>query len=132
LDHRASAGVETRTDRQGDRRSAAGAGSRSQESVPARPSRGNPDAKSGFPPARRPPGCAEELISKGLVSMFAFLASALIVATATQQIDTTVTVRPGSRLDLNNFEGSVTIGVWAKSAVRVQADPADSDGHERM
>ena len=42
--------------------------------------------------------------------MFALLASALIVATATQQIDTTVTVRPGSRLDLNNFEGSVTVG----------------------
>ncbi len=60
--------------------------------------------------------------------MFAFLASALIVATAVQQIDTTVTVRPGSRLDLNNFEGSVTIGVWAKSAVRVQADPEDDEG----
>ena len=61
--------------------------------------------------------------------MFAFLASALIVATAVQQIDTTVTVRPGSRLDLNNFEGSVTIGVWAKGAVRVQADPEDDEGN---
>jgi DUF4097 and DUF4098 domain-containing protein YvlB len=60
--------------------------------------------------------------------MFAILASALIAATAVQQMDTTVTVRPGSRLDLNNYEGSVTVTTWAKSAVRVQADPEDEDG----
>src|SRR5262249_59138876 len=110
-------------------RSSAGAGDRSQESLPAWPSGGNPDAKTGIAPARGPSGRTEELISKGIASMFAILASALIAATAVQQIDTTVTVRPGSRLDLNNYEGSVTVTTWAKSAVRVQGDPEDEDGN---
>lgn len=60
--------------------------------------------------------------------MLFLLASALLtVSVAQQQVDTTVTVRPGSRLDLNNFEGSVRITTWNRSAVRVEADADDED-----
>ncbi len=44
------------------------------------------------------------------------------LATATlQDSDTTVSVRAGSRLNLDNFEGAVTVTTWNRSAVRVQA-----------
>jgi len=42
-----------------------------------------------------------------------------------QGTDTTVTVRAGSRLSLENFEGGVTISSWNRSAVRVQGSHDD-------
>jgi DUF4097 and DUF4098 domain-containing protein YvlB len=59
--------------------------------------------------------------------MLAIFASALLLTSASQEFDTTVAVRPGTRLELNNFEGSVTIRTWTKSSVRIQADLEDSE-----
>ena len=59
--------------------------------------------------------------------MLAIFASALLLASSAQEIDTTVAVRPGARLELNNFDGSVTIRTWTKSSVRVQADLEDAE-----
>src|SRR5256886_17207637 len=35
--------------------------------------------------------------------------------------------RPGARLDVNNFGGSIAVNTWAKSAVRVQAEHSSRD-----
>src|SRR5438309_10106740 len=53
----------------------------------------------------------------------------LTVATAAAlvQTDTTVPVRSGARLDVNNFGGSIAVTTWAKSAVRVQAEHSSRD-----
>jgi DUF4097 and DUF4098 domain-containing protein YvlB len=63
--------------------------------------------------------------------MISVLASVLLAMPVAQQFDTTVTVRPGARLELNNFEGSVTVTTWAKAAVRIQAEPDEEDEDER-
>lgn len=42
-------------------------------------------------------------------------------------VDTTVTVTKGARLDLNNFGGDITVKVWDKSAVRISADNSDRE-----
>ena len=42
-------------------------------------------------------------------------------------VDTTVAVTKGARLDLNNFGGDVTVKVWDKSAVRISADNSDKE-----
>ncbi|HWZ29370.1 MAG TPA: hypothetical protein VNX15_12455, partial [Gemmatimonadales bacterium] len=42
-------------------------------------------------------------------------------------VDTTVTVTRGARLDLNNFGGDITVKVWDKSAVRITADNSDRE-----
>lgn len=42
-----------------------------------------------------------------------------------QDTDTTVTVRAGSRLNLDNFEGAVTITTWTRNSMRVQATHDD-------
>lgn len=49
----------------------------------------------------------------------------LLVAAPLQDTDTTVSVRAGSRLNLDNFEGAVTVTTWDRSAVRVQATHDD-------
>jgi DUF4097 and DUF4098 domain-containing protein YvlB len=36
--------------------------------------------------------------------------------------DTIVTVRPGSRLELSNQDGTITVATWSRNAVRVEAD----------
>src|SRR5256712_5928173 len=36
-------------------------------------------------------------------------------------------VRPGARLEVNNFGGSIAVTTWAKSAVRVQAEHSSRD-----
>ena len=46
---------------------------------------------------------------------------ALLALLAVQHTDTTVAVRTGSRLELDNFEGTVDVTTWNRSAVRVQA-----------
>lgn len=37
-------------------------------------------------------------------------------------IDTTIAVEPGARLDVENFQGGVTVTTWERNAVRVVAD----------
>ncbi len=49
-----------------------------------------------------------------------------VLASATyQDTDTTVAVRAGSRLNLDNFDGAVTITTWNRSSVRVQGSHDD-------
>ena len=52
---------------------------------------------------------------------------AVATAAALAQTDTTIPVRPGARLDVNNFGGSIAVSTWAKSAVRVQAEHSSRD-----
>jgi DUF4097 and DUF4098 domain-containing protein YvlB len=42
-------------------------------------------------------------------------------------VDTTVAVARGARLDLNNFGGDITVKVWDKNAVRISADNSDRE-----
>ncbi|MBI5710405.1 MAG: DUF4097 family beta strand repeat protein [Candidatus Eisenbacteria bacterium] len=48
-------------------------------------------------------------------------AARVVVVTAATQTDTTVAVRRGQRLDLDNFAGPVEVGVWARDLLRVAA-----------
>lgn len=48
------------------------------------------------------------------------LAGALAVAMP-QQTDTTISVRPGGRIEVDNYSGSVTIRPWSRNEVRIQA-----------
>lgn len=51
--------------------------------------------------------------------------AAVSLATATPTTDTTLAVSRGTRLSLENYMGSVTLGTWSRDAVRVRA------GHRR-
>ena len=44
-----------------------------------------------------------------------------------QQTDTTVTVPPGTRLDVSNPSGSIVVKAWAQRGVRVHADHESAD-----
>ena len=44
-----------------------------------------------------------------------------------QQTDTTIAVRAGMRVDVNNYGGSVVVGTWDRSAVRIRADHSGRD-----
>jgi DUF4097 and DUF4098 domain-containing protein YvlB len=46
---------------------------------------------------------------------------AVLTTAAFQDTDTTIAVRAGSRLNLDNFDGAVTVTTWNKSSLRVQA-----------
>ena len=50
------------------------------------------------------------------------LAGALLSAAMVQQTDTTVSVEPGSRLEIESFGGEVVIRTWARNEMRVVAD----------
>lgn len=52
--------------------------------------------------------------------MLLTLAAGLVLASA-QQIDTTVTVQRGHRLQVNAYGGQVTVQAWNRSEVRIQA-----------
>jgi hypothetical protein len=54
----------------------------------------------------------------------------LLLLALLQQIDSTVPVQRGQRLEVNAFAGEVTIGVWNRDAIRVQADPDGGTGIE--
>jgi DUF4097 and DUF4098 domain-containing protein YvlB len=54
----------------------------------------------------------------------------LLVLALLQQIDSTVPVERGQRLEVNAFAGEIAVDVWNRDAVRVQADPAGSTGVE--
>jgi DUF4097 and DUF4098 domain-containing protein YvlB len=44
-----------------------------------------------------------------------------------QQTDTTVPVRAGARLDVDNFGGEIAVKTWTKNAVRVEASHSSRD-----
>jgi hypothetical protein len=50
---------------------------------------------------------------------------AVLAGAAFQDTDTTVAVRAGSRLSLDNFDGSVTITTWNRNSLRVQGTHDD-------
>lgn len=55
--------------------------------------------------------------------MLLTVAAALSTLAFAGQIDTTVPVERGQRLEVNCLGGEITLKTWAKNAVRVQADP---------
>jgi DUF4097 and DUF4098 domain-containing protein YvlB len=55
------------------------------------------------------------------------LAWATLAVVATQQVDTTLSVGRGQRLDLNSYGGEITIRAWAQNAVRVEATTSEDD-----
>jgi len=54
--------------------------------------------------------------------MLTMMAAALAVLATTTHVDTTIAVRQGTRLEVDNFGGSVTVVAWPKNAIRLQAD----------
>ena len=58
--------------------------------------------------------------------MLTTLATLAALALA-QQTDTTVPVRTGARLEVNNFGGEIAVKTWSRSAVRIVADHASRD-----
>jgi hypothetical protein len=54
----------------------------------------------------------------------------LLLLALLQQIDSTVPVGRGQRLEVNAFAGEVTVTAWNRDAVRVQADAGGSTGVE--
>lgn len=55
--------------------------------------------------------------------MLLTLATALItLATAAARTDTTIQVKPGARLSVNNFGGEIMVSAWDKNAVRIAAE----------
>jgi DUF4097 and DUF4098 domain-containing protein YvlB len=49
------------------------------------------------------------------------LASVLISAAIPQQTDTVITVQPGTRLDVDAFQGEVVVQTWARNEMRIVA-----------
>jgi putative adhesin len=62
-----------------------------------------------------------------IASLTAFTLAVLATATHT---DTTFAVRTGTRLELNNFAGSIAVQTWTKNAVRVTAEHSSHVGIE--
>lgn len=58
--------------------------------------------------------------------MFTTLATIATIAVM-QQTDTTVPVRAGARLDVDNFGGEIAVKTWTKNAVRVEASHSSRD-----
>jgi DUF4097 and DUF4098 domain-containing protein YvlB len=58
--------------------------------------------------------------------LLTLVTAALALATA-QQVDTTVNVGRGQRLDLNAYGGEITVRAWNRNAVRVEATAEDRD-----
>ena len=50
-----------------------------------------------------------------------------LLAALTQQTDTTVSIRPNARLELENFGGSITVRTWDRNQVRIQASHGRRD-----
>src|SRR6266436_6029687 len=49
-------------------------------------------------------------------------AAVLGTVLSTGRLDTTLTAKTGSRLEVRNFEGSVSVSTWERGEVRVQAE----------
>src|SRR6266704_2308863 len=58
--------------------------------------------------------------------MFATLATFTALALA-QQTDTQIAVRPGTRLEVNNYGGGIVVKAWSQNAVRVHAEHSSRD-----
>ena len=56
-----------------------------------------------------------------------FAIAAVATLALGQQSDTTVSVRPGMRLDVDNFGGGIVVHGWSQNAVRVQASHSSRD-----
>jgi hypothetical protein len=50
-----------------------------------------------------------------------------LALTATQQVDTTMSVGRGQRLDVNAYGGEVTVRAWNRNAIRVEASTSDRE-----
>lgn len=59
--------------------------------------------------------------------MLLTLVTAALALAAAQQVDTTVTVGRGQRLDVNAYGGEVTVRAWNRNAVRVEATASGRD-----
>lgn len=59
--------------------------------------------------------------------MLLTLVTGALALAAAQQIDTTVNVARGQRLDVNAFGGDVTVRAWNRNAVRVEATTSGRD-----
>ena len=59
--------------------------------------------------------------------MLLALVCGTLALAAAQQVDTTMNVARGQRLDLNAYGGEVTVRAWNRNAVRVQASTSDRD-----
>jgi DUF4097 and DUF4098 domain-containing protein YvlB len=57
-----------------------------------------------------------------MIGTMAVLTAAVLAAANPTGTDTTVTVRPGTRLELSNFGGTIAVRTWAKNSVRVVAE----------
>jgi DUF4097 and DUF4098 domain-containing protein YvlB len=55
-----------------------------------------------------------------MIGLLAALTAA-VLTTSTTETDTTFAVTPGTRLELNQFAGSISVHTWSKNAVRVVA-----------
>jgi DUF4097 and DUF4098 domain-containing protein YvlB len=55
------------------------------------------------------------------------LVGLLAASMAQQQTDTTFSVRPGSRIEIETFGGSITVRTWNRDEVRVQAQHSRRD-----
>jgi DUF4097 and DUF4098 domain-containing protein YvlB len=64
---------------------------------------------------------------KGTVTVLLTLVTGVLALAAAQQVDTTVTVGRGQRLDVNAYGGDVTILAWNRNAVRVEATESGLD-----
>jgi DUF4097 and DUF4098 domain-containing protein YvlB len=53
--------------------------------------------------------------------MLSLLAAVTLLALPQGETDSTIAVRQGQRLDINNFGGSVVVKAWSQNALRVQA-----------
>src|SRR5260370_26762448 len=53
--------------------------------------------------------------------------AAIVFSMALATTDQTVNVAKGTKLDVNNFAGDVTVKVWDKDAVRVEATHSDRE-----
>lgn len=56
-----------------------------------------------------------------------FTTVTVLALAAQQETDTTLSVRQGARLEVNNFGGEIAVKTWSRSAVRITASHASRD-----
>jgi len=61
--------------------------------------------------------------------LLAAISLVILTLPGVQQSDTVITVRPGTRLQVENFNGATTVHTWERSAIRVVAN---GDGRNRL
>src|SRR6478735_6895701 len=55
-----------------------------------------------------------------MIGTLAVLTAATLAAAT--HTDTTFAVRPGARLEINNFGGDIAVSTWSRNAIRVMAE----------